>query len=436
MPFLWSLDRNREQLPGRVAHGVIFGGLLAALCLPASPAAWCGFVLSAVLFAAAAGPVLRARGGWPALVGLPILWTGIEVLRDALASLGASPLAGWLALGYCAAPGLPDAEIASVVGIHGLSILLALGSTAYFLVLRARTGGRQIAVAAAATLLPLATHAAGSFLAREAPPRDGVAVVVATEPRGDAASLIRLTEPLAAGRPRLVVWPGPPAVRGEGTRAVSDLAVRLDATILLGITENNEGGSGVRHAVLVVGPDGGIVGRVAMTEAGEPEPARGGTRIFPLGPGRFGLAAGSELATPAVARRLARDGAGILVLATADGGAGSPSVERLRDRMALFRAIENRRFVARSGRRTAFLADPHGRRLVFVEAGLEGAAMEDAAILEEKSAYAIAGWLVEPCSLASAIGLLALSAIRGVRKGLNARSPAGPPAVPREPFRT
>jgi apolipoprotein N-acyltransferase len=418
----------------------MFGGLLAVLCIPPSTGAWCGLGLSTALFAAAAGPLLDARA-WQAIAGLPVLWTGIEVLRNALVPAGPSWLAGWLALGYCAVPGLPEAEVASVLGVHGLSLLFALGNTAYFFVLRSRTGARQIAIGVAATILPFAMHAAGSLLAQAAPPRGGVAVVVAAQSQGDVESLIHLTEPLAALRPRLIVWPGTPLVHGPDAMAVSDLAVRLDATIILGSAEDNAGGSGGRHAVLVVESSGKVGGRRAVTGAGEPVPGPDETSIFPLESGRFGLAVGFELATPSVARRLVRDGAGLLVLAAGDGGAWSPAVGSLHERMVLFRAIENRRFVAKSGRHAAFLADPHGRKVVAVDMGLEGAAIDGAAIHEEKSAYALAGWLIEPCSLAGAIGLLALSALRGVGKArfrvpFTAKSPACPPGAPPAPFRT
>jgi apolipoprotein N-acyltransferase len=428
VPFLWSIERQSGSLLARLGHGVVFGGILAAVCFSGSPALWGATGLFAAAFAAAAGPLLRSGNAWLALAGLPVLWTGIEALRGAL---GAPTAVGWLCLGHAAVPERPEAEIASIVGVHGLSLLFALGNTAFFLVFRARTGAAKLLVGAAATIFPLAIHGAGRVLTPPDSTPSGSAVVVASQARKDAANLIRLTDRLASARPRLVVWPGIPLIRIpaggssllEASAEAGDLAIRLGATVVLGIDEEVTGEDAVRAAIAVVEPDGKIAGRRAMDEGGEPANEADGGRIFPLGRGRFGLAIGSELATSATARRLVRDGAGLLVLAAGHGGVRSKLAQRLHDRMLLFRAIETLRFLAKGGRHGAFLADPHGRRLASVAPGIEGAAVEEAALLEKKSLYVRAGWLLEPFSLAGAIGIAAAAALQAVRKRRPAPAP-------------
>jgi apolipoprotein N-acyltransferase len=424
----------------------VFGVLLGALCLPRWPGPCAEIGLFAAFFAAAAGPVLRAGSVWTALAGLPVLWTGIEVLRGTLGAFAAPWPAGWLSLGYTAPPGAPEAAIASVLGVHGLSLLFALGNAAFFLVLRARTGAGQIILGAAATAIPLAIHGAAGALATADAPAPGVPVVVASQARRDVDNLVRLTDRLAAARPRLVAWPGAPAVRvPAGGRSLldasgeaADLAVRLGATLILGIEEGVPGTETVWRGVAVVEPDGRIAGKSATTPDGEAARKEAGSRIFPFGRGAFGLAIGSELASPAFARGLVRNGAGILVLAAGHGDAWSKAAERLHQRMVLFRAIECRRSIAKSGRHGAFLADPRGRMVASVAPGLEGAAVEESAVLDETTLYVRAGWLLEPCSAGGAIALVALFALFAARRArvLNARSPACPRGAPRALFRT
>ena len=91
------------------------------------------------------------------LFGLPLLWTGLEVLR-----LECLPYSfPYLILGTALAPSLPEAQPAALVGVYGLSFCICLVNTAMALVLTQSAWRRQVALTAIACSVFLACFLSG-----------------------------------------------------------------------------------------------------------------------------------------------------------------------------------------------------------------------------------------------------------------------------------
>ena len=102
----------------------LFGGLSTPLAVFAAAMGIAYLALYPALFAVILGRLVRAMGR-PAVLLAPAVWVASEMARTY------SPLDfPWDLLGYSQTTVLPIAQIASVVGVYGLSALLASVSTA------------------------------------------------------------------------------------------------------------------------------------------------------------------------------------------------------------------------------------------------------------------------------------------------------------------
>ena len=455
VPLFHSLQRHRENARMRFAHGFFFGLILAATSLswlldvftedfpPSfSPelggilhafTCWTGISLYFGVFALAAGPLLRSPRVFTPLVTLPILWTGLEILRGPLLPIPTAWVTNWLTLGYTLSPQAAEAQPAAVLGVYGLSLAMAASSTAFSLVLGERSLWRQLLLGLLGCALPLACHLYGRLVLPEQGPEGTVEVAVAAQERTELKNLIDLTLRMENQRPDLIVWPSSPVVsidrtadEASGEPHVSpglfrDFLQRGQSVFIVGArmnhTEDGLPDEQPRHprpgdrCVAVVGAEGDVIGALCSETGGASRGShRHPTQPFDCPRGRVGLGLGFDFDVPSKARILSSRGAELLVSVTEGGALWGSGAER-RTAMQRFRALENRRWLVYSSGTHAFIADPFGRPAFHLR-DVEGIGGHGVESLQEHSLYTRYGWWIEPVCLSGA-GWILLRALVG-----------------------
>ena len=337
-----------------VYGGLPYGTMLAASAriVPAVPA-W------------ARAPV----GAW--------LWLVAEWLRTAL--LTGMP---WELLGHTQFRHLGLVQIADLGGVPAVSFVIALASLAAAEVLVDRRALRGLALPAAVLVATLVYGAARRDL-YGAPPRDDgptVAVVQGNIPnefrwkRAFFEQTLLTYAGLSArvgGAPDLIVWPEN-AVNFYVNREpmllaqLGDVATLARDGLLVGGPRLTDAGE-ARNSAYLIAPGGGIVDtydkrhlvplaeynplRRAATTPDEPVYGPGGdARPFRTDSMRVGTLICYEVLFPGLVRDLVRKGADVLVNISNDAwlDAGDGAARRQHFSMAVFRAIETRRFLVRA----------------------------------------------------------------------------------------
>jgi apolipoprotein N-acyltransferase len=399
----WVVEAVSAYFASGVVGAVAFSTLICVLFV----AVYVG------LFAVAARALLRRRRRWAALFGLPALWVAYELARSRL--LTGLP---WELLGHSQWRRTELIQIVDVGGVYAVSYLVAAVNVGVFFALcgiaRAKTPRRlahsMMPLAAAAALVALAfaygMRAVDRELARPPGPRAVVALVQANVPsawewqRANAersllayAALTRTT--IADTRPDLVVWPEY-AVTLYPERdtmlmpALAALAQRTTAGLLFGAPRlRGESGESERYfnAAYHLAPGGALaayekirlvpfaeyqpmaLGQAFAAEADRTFSAGTASTVFETAIGRLGVLICYEAIFPELTRDLVRAGAEVLVNISNDGwldraGLGA-SAQHLS--MAVFRAVESRRFLARaSSSGISGFVDPLGREFALL----------------------------------------------------------------------
>ena len=334
-------------------------------------------------------------------VGAAALWTALEYLRTY--ALSGFP---WNLLGYSQLPNLPFAQVASVTGVYGVSFLLVLASAALavpFLPGMPRRGAWRVVSAAA--LLVGAVHAAGIWALRgtdRAAASLQVAVVQGNIEQGlkwTPAALdltldtyARLSAQAAQAGAELIVWPEtavPLFLRHDPARLaqVRALAESLGRPLLVGAPDWTVGEPvRLQNSAMLLGPDGRLLAKydkMHLVPFGEYVPLKsvlffvdklatgigdfvpGETRtLFRLPGGTFAASICFEVIFPNEVRAAVAGGAEFLVNITNDAWFGRSAAAAQHLRMAAFRALETRRYLARAANTGISAAvDPYGRIL-------------------------------------------------------------------------
>ena len=362
---------------------------------PAAGAAWL-----AALGALAIGPAYAlfaawlawsARRGAPAPCTIGAAWLCAEWLR-AHGPVG-SP---WALAGY-AAVGTPLAQAADLAGpaAPGYAFAVANAALAGLAIPALRTPRARLhAASALALLLALAGYGAvrlgQRFDVGEPFPvaviQSGVTWSYAFEPAESEPHLRRhlaLTESARAKAPRLVVWPEHAVdfyLRDASPERAALLAAFAapEPALVLGAPHYERPGGAPRYlnSVFLVA-DGAVAGRsdkallvpfAERSPLGALAPALGGgwvagtPHVLDAPPGPLGAFVCAEAMVPDVARKLAREGAALLVNPSNDFWFRAEPAARLQLETASLRAIEERRWLVRATP-TGYsaLVDPHGR---------------------------------------------------------------------------
>ncbi len=413
------------------------------------------------LFSAGAVLVSR-RTRIPSFVVFPLFWVAAEQLRS-LFELGFS----WGALGYAGTSIVPAVQFASVTGVFGVSLWMAVVNALVLGVVLGRPRAPRLVALVLLLSLPLVhgvlTLGNDSWerTVRVAVVQPNIGARLKWDPEFKELSFSRLERlSLAAGEeePAFIVWPetATPSYllrEQEDLSRVGAAARAAGAPILTGFPDltfdSEEGGYCSYNSALLVNARGVVLGKydkihlVPFGEAipferafpvlrsvdfGEADFRRGRERlVFETDGARFSVLICFEAIFPRLVREFVDEGAGVLVNITNDVWYGRTSMPFQHAQMAVMRAIENRRSLARSANSgISLFTDPYGR--VISKTGIfeEAVLVEDLPVSAERTFYTRHGWLIAWLMLGAALLLVALA----VPGGAAGRQGAQPPSDP------
>jgi apolipoprotein N-acyltransferase len=418
IPLFFALSGKRAGFGRGFVAGLFFYGVLL-YWIPAVPAHYAGMPswLCLVIYLLLIGFLAlywglfgllfsRVRRAFPAGAFLlaPFFWVGCEYLLTNLFT--GFP---WGVLGTSQFENLPFIQIASLVGVSGVSFLLVLLQAAFVLAL---TRKRRAPFFAALGLLVLA-HAWGWYELKTAG-FDGPAKIRASVIQGNVSSDIywdftppdvvrklfdehmSLTRQAAAAGAGLVIWPEftvplcfscPEENYRVLSSEIKDYVTASGLTLLVGTNETT-GAPGhllYHNTAMALHPDGppSLYFKMHLVPFGEYTPYK---KIFffierlthakgEITPGtepvlhehagfKFGSPICYEVIFPGLVRTFVRKGAEFLVTITNDGWYGTSSAPYQHWAQAVLRAVENRRYLLRAATTgiSGFI-DPFGRVL-------------------------------------------------------------------------
>jgi apolipoprotein N-acyltransferase len=424
-----------------------FGGLAGPLAIVAMLLLALYLALFPALTALATSRLLE-RLGPRALLLVPACWVATEYLRGFL--FGGFP---WVPLGNSQVTVLPVAQLASVLGVYGLSALVAYvnGSLAYVLLARGRS--RVVAGAVAALALVAAGgwgawRVAEGTLAREGTPiRIGlIQANIAQEDKWNPrearrifTTYIAMTRDAVRRGATFVIWPesSTPFMFEEdpgGAEALRALAREVQVPILFGSDQVDRRGDVIRlyNAAFLLTPQGetgAVYRKIHLVPFGEYIPfkewlyfvsplverlaefAPGTSAVMlPVGEHAVNTAICYEVVYPSLIREAVLAGSQLLTTITNDAWYGYSSAPYQHFELASMRAIEQGRYLARSANTgISGIVDPYGRVLtrsaIFEQVGLVG----EARVLSGHTIYAQIGDAVAYAAIAlTAAALLAV----------------------------
>ena len=441
VPLLLALDGQPPAAAFRLgwAAGLVWFGILLGWARSFGFPAWVALtVLMAcfpAVFAALCAWLPDGRRG-RLLWTVPLAWAATELLRTT------GPLAfpwGLLGLTQYRVPSM--LALASVVGVVGVSALIVAVNAAVAVAVRARRPAGPTVAAAVLAATAIAAGVPAGSPAAPAGPRHRV--VAAVQPNVDP----RRPDAVATGRPAAslvctvcgapgsgsagaaqvqagLALEGAVRARAAGAQLVvlPETAIPADvgadvplrralaraaggATVVVGATA-----PGPRNVAVVLGPGGEVLGvyakrrLVPFGEAGVVPGDRSAPIATPVG--ALGVLICYESAFPAMSRRLARDGAEVLVVLTNDGWFGDAGGPAQHAAHAVFRAAETGRPVVRAANTgVSMLIRPDGRpvaRQPLETAGVIAAALPWGG---PPAPYVRWGWLWEPAALGAWLAL-------------------------------
>ena len=397
--------------------------------------------------AALATARLVARAGPAALLVMPAAWVATEYLRGLL--FGGFP---WVPLGNSQVTVLPVAQLASVLGVYGVTALVALVNAliAYALL----TAGRPRAVAVASAALLVAGvggwgtwRVATGTLTREGTPiRVGLVqgnIDQADKWRPEEARRIftthvAMTRDVVRRGAEYVLWPesSTPFMFEEdvaGGEAMRALAREVRVPILFGSDQIVRGDAmQMFNAAFLMQPDGDIGAvyrKIHLVPFGEFIPlkqwlffvsplveslaefAPGDSMVMlPVGSHRASTAICYEVVYPSLVRQAVASGSELLTTITNDAWYGQSSAPYQHFALASMRAIEQGRYLARAANTgISGVVDPYGRVVrasaIFEQVGL----VEEVRFLTHRTMYSRIGDVVAYAAMVMVAAALLLT---------------------------
>ena len=396
---------------------------------------------------------LGAKYGRRAILLAPAVWVTTELGRTYFWS--GFP---WLLLGYSQTTVLPIAQFASVVGVFGMSALVALVSTAlaYFVVSRSRGAFLTIGVTAA-VLIGIAVWGSRR-LEKNVLTTQGRPVRVALvqgnipqEEKWDEAhavpilnAYLTLTREAAAKGAQLVIWPESSTpfpflddtIGGERIRSV---VRETGIELLLGSDQIDHATKSYFNAAFLVRKNGEVAGvyqKMHLVPFGEFVPLQqllffvgplveqvGGFTsgremvMLPTSHGPISTAICYEIVFPRLVGESAVRGSQLLTTITNDAWYGRTSAPYQHFVQASMRAIEQGRYLARAANTgiTGFV-DPYGRVLQQTEIFERAILVGEVRMLEGRTIYGRIGDLFAYiCAALTCAALVFAGGIRGYR---------------------
>jgi apolipoprotein N-acyltransferase len=415
-----------------------FGGLATPVAALAMLLLSAYLALYPALTALATARMLRRLGGSGIYV-FPAAWVATEFVRGWL--FGGFP---WVPLGNTQVTVLPVAQLASVLGVYGLSALVAFVNASLAFALLSRGRARVVSMAMAAVVLfgaavwGAARIADGSLARAGTPLRIGlIQGNIAQEDKWNPnearrifTTYLAMTRNAVSRGAEFVVWPesSTPFMFEEdpaNAQALRDLAREVGVPILFGSDQVERTGGSVRlfNSAFMLTPAGetaAVYRKMHLVPFGEYIPfknllyfvsplverfadfAPGASMVMlPVGTHVANTAICYEVVYPSLIRDAVLRGSQLLTTITNDGWYGSSSAPYQHFAMASMRAIEQGRYLARAANTgISGVVDPYGR--IVRQSGIfeQVALVEEARVLTERTIYASLGDLVAYVALA------------------------------------
>jgi apolipoprotein N-acyltransferase len=425
-----------------------FGGLAVPLAVFAASLLVAYLALFPALFAAFLARAVRTFGAPGILFAAPF-WMATELGRQYV--WDGFP---WALLGYSQVSVLPIAQLASVLGVYGLSGLLALSSAAVAFALMSRQSTRWVPVAITAAIVAGIAIWGSTRIRKAALLSAGETVRVgvlqgniAQEDKWNPALADAITEryismtrqALAQGA-TFIMWPESSTpfyferdlVRGA---AIRRLAKEGNATLLIGSDQvepmkavpgdpNPRPKERYYNAAFLVEPDGTIgpvYRKIHLVPFGEYVPAKrifffvgpivdalsdtfeAGTEavLLPIGSHRVSTAICYEVIYGSLIRQFVVEGSELLTTITNDAWYGWSSAAYQHWDQAALRAIEGGRYLARAANTgISGFVDPYGRVMAKSDLFEQNLLVENVRFLRGRTIYSRIGDLVAWLSLA------------------------------------
>jgi len=425
-----------------------FGGLASPLAILAMLLLALYLALFPALTALAASRLL-GRLGLRALLLVPALWVATEYLRGYL--FGGFP---WVPLGNSQVTVLPVAQLASVLGVYGLSALVAYVNGSLVYVLLAKGRARVIAAALAALTLAAVGGWGAWRVADGALTRAGAPIRIGLlqgniaqedkwnprEARRIFTTYVAMTRDAVRRGAEFVIWPesSTPFMFEEdpgGGEALRALAREVQVPMLFGSDQIDRSGDVIRlyNAAFLLTPNGetgAVYRKIHLVPFGEYIPfkewlyfvsplverlaefAPGTSAVMlPVGEHAISTAICYEVVYPSLIREAVLAGSQLLTTITNDAWYGYSSAPYQHFELASMRSIEQGRYLARAANTgISGIVDPYGRVVtrsgIFEEIGLVG----DARILTGRTMYAQIGDLI--AYMAMGLTVVALVTVR------------------------
>src|SRR5687768_12094878 len=394
---------------------------------------------------------LISRAGASALFVAPAAWVATEFLRGYL--FGGFP---WVPLGNSQVTVLPVAQLASVLGVYGLTALVALVNAAIAYAVLTTGASRVKVLAGVAALLAGvgvwgAMRVADASLTRQGTPirvglvQGNIEQTMKWRPEAARAiftTYISMTRDVARRGAQYVIWPEsstPFTFEGDpfGEQELRGLAREVRVPILFGSDQIMSGEKESHYnAAFQLSPDGttaAVYRKIHLVPFGEFVPMSEWLTFFPPlvqtlagfapftpGDAMVMLPVGSHLTStaicyevvyPSLVREAVLEGSELLTTITNDAWYGHSSAPYQHFEMASMRAIEHGRYMARAANTgISGVVDPYGRIVaasaIFEQVGL----VEQVRFLTTRTIYTTIGDLI--AYLAIALVAAALFATR------------------------
>lgn len=380
---------------------VTFPGTLAAMTIVA-------FYYTAILVAFSA--LYRIRP-WVGMAAIPFLWVGLEYFR----TLGQIAFP-WSQIGYTQSYYLYILQIVSLIGVHGLSLLVVFGNVLVWQVFRKELSAERRMTAAFGVLVLVGALVATGWASFEAYPKEGkypVAMLQGSVPldikwelenEGHSAKLYDSLSRTISEPVKLVVWPESAvpcyvATDRRCNRMVQATAKETGKYHLVGAIGSGIVNKEIRYynSCYQFNPEGQIDQRydkVKLVPFSEQVPYQqympfmrpkvifehfkfiedmgvewwsdfypgDSFHLFTLPDAQYGVLICFESTFPEVTRRMILDGANFIVGITNDTWFGTSIGIHMHSRMFVTRAVENRVWMARAANSgLTYIVDPYGR---------------------------------------------------------------------------
>jgi apolipoprotein N-acyltransferase len=392
---------------------------------------------------------LVSRAGASGLLLAPAAWVATEYARGVF--FGGFP---WVPLGNSQVTMLPVAQLASVLGVYGLSALVAMFNALPAFALLARGRAKVTAVVTAAVML-LAVAGWGTWRIRSGTlVRDGqpirVALLQANIRQEDKwkpgqaqrifTTYLSMTREAVARGAQFVLWPesSTPFMFEEdpvGGPILRDLAKEVRVPILFGSDQIIRGPTPLMYnAAFLVAPDGktgAVYRKNQLVPFGEYIPLKNllyfvsplvesladfapgdGIVLLPVDGHQVSTAICYEVVYPALARDAVKRGSELLTTITNDAWYGDSSAPFQHWAMASMRSIEQGRYLARAANTgISGIIDPYGRVVEQSPILEQAAIVNEVGFLTTRTVYSMIGDAVAYVSIA--LSLLALLVARG-----------------------